>query len=299
MSKKSKAIRALVSGSTGQLGQELMAMCKAYPRIKCDFKNRAKLDLSSKASIYDNLEESSYDFYINCAAYTAVDQAESNAKMAYKVNAEALKYVAEAAPPTCKIIHISSDYVYHTNPGRPLRETDKTNPQGVYAKSKLDGEENLLKSRPDSLVIRTSWVYSSYGNNFVKTMLRLGKDRKALNIVSDQLGTPTYAKDLAVSILEMINNYSRDNFNQTPKAGIYNYSNLGLTDWASFAKEIFKQAKIKCKVGPTTTKAYGAPAPRPLWSMMSKEKIQSDFQLKIPTWKESLASCLKELGHKQ
>lgn len=299
MSNKSKAIRALVSGSTGQLGQELIVMCKAYPQIKCDFKDRAKLDLSSKASIFNNLEGSSYDFYINCAAFTAVDQAESNSKMAYKVNAEALKHIAEAAPPTCKIIHISSDYVYHTDPGRPLVETDKTSPQGVYAKSKLEGEQVLLKYRPDSLVIRTSWVYSSYGNNFVKTMLKLGKERDTLNIVSDQIGTPTYARDLAVTILDMISNFSTENYNQTYKAGIYNYSNLGLTDWASFAVEIFKQTKIKCKVGTTSTKAYGAPAARPLWSMMSKEKIQRDFHLKIPSWKESLASCLKELGYKQ
>ena len=299
MSKNNKVIRALVSGSTGQLGQELKAMSKAYPHINCDFKNRAKLDLSSKTSIYDNLANSAYDFFINCAAFTAVDQAESNAKMAYKVNSEALKYIADAAPPTCKVIHISTDYAYHIDPGRPLIESDRTSPKGVYAKSKLEGEQILLKTKPDSIVIRTSWVYSSYGNNFVKTMLKLGKDRDALTIVSDQLGTPTYARDLADTILDIITNYSEDNINQTHKAGIYNFSNLGLTDWASFAEEIFKQAKIKCHVGTTTTKAYGAPAPRPLWSMMSKEKIQSDFHIKIPTWKESLVSCLKELGYKQ
>lgn len=292
-----RKLNILISGSTGQLGSELQVLQKQYPHYNCYFKNRKELDLSKTKTIKDNLKERNYDVFVNAAAYTAVDKAEQETKIATAVNALALKTIAKEAVPHTKIIHVSSDYVYHLEPGRPLLESDMEKPQGVYAKTKLEGEQYLLSQRPDSLVIRTSWVYSSFGNNFVKTMLRLGKERDQLTIVADQLGTPTYARDLAQTIYDMIDRIDMPNYDNTPKSGIYNYSNLGLTDWSGFAKEIFQQAKIKCEVGQTTTKAYNAPAPRPLWSMMSKEKIQRDFHIEIPHWQKSLTRCLKELGY--
>jgi len=291
-----KKITVLVSGSTGQLGQELRAISKNYPILSFTFKDRKALDLSSEQSIKKNLRNS-YNYFINAGAYTAVDKAEKDKKNARIVNATALKYIAEHASPKTKLIHISSDYVYHTNPGRPLTETDKTNPQGIYAKTKLAGENHLLRKRPDALVIRTSWVYSSFGNNFVKTMLRLGKKLENLNIVADQYGAPTYARDLAECLVQLILREKIETYNQLPKQGVFNYSNHGLTNWSEFAKEIFTISKTKCTVGTTTTKAFNAPAPRPLWSMMSKEKIQENFHLEIPHWKKSLRRCLEELGY--
>jgi len=289
-----KVLKILVSGSTGQLGSELNALKKSYPNFKIELKNRTELDLSSQKSIKSNLSKN-YDFFINAGAYTAVDKAETDLKNAESVNSIALKHIANYTPKKTKIIHISTDYVYHNNPGRLLLETDKTNPRGNYAKTKLAGEKYLLRKRSDAIIIRTSWVYSSYGNNFVKTMQRLGRERDSLNIVADQFGAPTYAKDLATTILDIIMNYNNSNLQELPKCGVFNYSNLGMTTWSEFAKEIFRLSKINCRVGTMTSKAFNAPAPRPLWSMMSKQKIQETFYIEIPHWKESLKRCLAEL----
>ena len=290
-----KVKKILVSGSTGQLGSELKVVQAAYPQFKIEFRNRKQLNLASEKSIKSNLAKN-YDVFINAGAYTAVDKAESELSKVRAVNTTALKHIAKHAPKTTKIIHISSDYVYHIDSDNLLQETDKTEPKGKYAKTKLAGEQFLLKKRPDSIILRTSWVYSSFGNNFVKTMLRLGKDRESLNIVADQYGSPTYARDLAKAILDIIAEYDQPNIQQLPKQGIYNYSNLGMTNWSEFAKEIFRQKKIKCKVGTTTTKAFNAPAPRPLWSMMSKQKFQETFYQDIPHWKKSLRRCLDQLN---
>ncbi len=287
----------LVTGATGQVGSELRHISNLYQNLEMTFKDRKGMDLASKESIKAAFEQKSYDYCINAAAYTAVDSAESDSKTARLVNTTALSHIAQHASKKTKIIHISTDYVYHHNPNRPLIETDKVIPKGIYAKTKLEGEQKLLQRRPDSLIMRTSWVYSSYGNNFVKTMLRLGKEKDSLNIVADQYGTPTYARDIATAIIRIIQNRNIQTFDNLPQNGIFNYSNLGLTTWADFAREIFKQAKIKCEVGETTTKAYGAPAPRPLWSMMSKVKIQKTFHLYIPKWQQSLKNCLLELGY--
>lgn len=286
--------RILVSGSTGQLGQELQHIAKQYKNFKFDFKNRKSLDLSSESQIRQTLQ-APYDYFINAAAYTAVDKAESDQKAAYKVNATALGHIGKYLSPKTQVIHISSDYVYHNDPGRPLSEIDKTKPRGVYAKSKLEGENLLLKHRPDAIIVRTSWVYSSFGNNFVKTMLRLGSSRDALSIVADQYGSPTYARDLAEAIMGIIQNRGVETYSGNHKSGVYNFANWGLTNWADFARTIFKQAKIQCQVSETTTKAYNAPAPRPHWSSMSKERIQRDFHIQVPNWEKSLQSCLKEL----
>lgn len=288
-------VHVLVSGSTGQLGQELQKLSSGHIGYSFDFKSRNTFDLSSTSSIKQALRKKEYDFIINCGAYTAVDKAEKEVKKAFKVNATSLSTIAKYANKKTKIIHISSDYVYHLDLDRPLLETDKTKAVGIYAKSKLEGEQHLLSLRPDSLVIRTSWVYSSFGNNFVKTMLRLGKLKDALTIVSDQYGSPTYAHDIGQTIIHLMNNINSKSVTPELSQGIYNYSNMGMTNWADFAREIFKLSDIDCKVLETDTLSYGAPAPRPLWSLMSKEKIQRNFQLKIPHWKKSLKSCLHEL----
>ena len=293
-----KKLKVLVTGSTGQLGSELKYLASKHKEIDFQFKNRSQFNLNSKESIVSNLKSNkTLDFVINAGAYTAVDKAETDIRLAKLVNATALKHISEYAPKNTKIIHISSDYVYHVNPGRPLNESDKTNPQSVYAQTKRQGEAHLLRHRPDSIVLRTSWVYSSYGNNFVKSMIRLGKTRNQLSIVNDQLGTPTYARDLAEVLIQIMKRQEIETYGDYPKAGIFNYSSLGMTSWDDFAREIFRQTKINCLVGPTSTAAYDAPAPRPLWSMMSKEKIQRTYHIKIPNWKKSLTSCLTELGY--
>jgi dTDP-4-dehydrorhamnose reductase len=287
-------LRILVSGSTGQLGQELNHIATHYPSFTFDFKNRKALDLSSEKSIKKALS-APYDYFINAGAYTAVDKAENDKEAAFQINAKALDQIGKYARPSTRIIHISTDYVYNSDPRRPLLESDQTKAKGIYAQSKLEGENYLLKRRPDAIVLRTSWVYSSFGNNFLKTMLRLGQARDELSIVADQYGTPTYARDIATTIMQMIRNLNTDTYTQSPKSGLYNYANIGLTNWADFAKAIFKMKGISCHIKETTTKAYNAPAPRPLWSMMSKEKIQRDFHIKIPYWQKSLQSCLLEL----
>ena len=200
--------------------------------------------------------------------------------------------MAKYAHSASTIVHISSDYVYHHNPGRPLEESDTTNPHSVYAKSKLAGESLLLEHKAKSIVIRSSWIYAREGHNFVNTMLRLGTSRDELSVVSDQIGTPTYAPDLAEAILRMISTITSDQQNHL--YGVYNYSNEGICSWAEFAEEIFKIKDIACKVNRIDTEQYPTPAMRPKWSVMSKKKIKDDFLLDIPHWKESLRACLQQ-----
>ena len=282
----------LVSGSSGQLGSELQVIAAHYPQFNFVFKTKESFNLESQNTIQKVLQADHYDYFINAGAYTNVDKAESEEEKCFTINARALKWIAEYASDKTQIIHISSDYVYNINKTTPLVETDDTRPKGIYALSKLLGEELLKAIRPDSIIIRTSWVYSSFGHNFVKTMLRLG-DRDALDIVSDQIGAPTYARDLATAIMQIITKIS-DN-PESDYGGIYNYSNGGRTNWADYARKIFELSQQDCKVNDTTTKAYNAPAHRPLWSVLSKDKIKASFDVKINAWDESLAICLSEL----
>ncbi|MBT8189522.1 MAG: dTDP-4-dehydrorhamnose reductase [Bacteroidia bacterium] len=277
--------QVLVSGSEGQLGKALQSLSKEYTQYSFDFFDRQKLDLASESSIQSILEKP-YDFFINTAAYTAVDKAESEIDKCYMVNTDALRLITKHAHPKTKIIHFSTDYVYHNDERVPMNETMPTFPKSVYGKSKLAGEEILIKERPDSIVVRTSWVYSENGHNFVKTMLRLGKKLDHLKIVSDQLGAPTYAMDLADIALKLTDNY---------KAGIYNYANGGQTNWADFAREIFRQSGITCEVSNISTEEFGAAAPRPQWSVMSMEKISQWLETDIPDWKNSLRKCLSRM----
>ena len=235
---------------------------------------------------------------INCAGYTAVDKAEEDIVNADLVNRKAVKKLALVSDElNIKLIHISTDYVFDGKNFKPYCEQFQTNPQGVYGKTKLDGENELLKINPkNSIIIRTSWVYSYYGNNFVKTMLRLGKEKESLGVIFDQIGTPTYAKDLALTIMEII---QHPKFNIQNSVEIYHYSNEGVLSWYDFAKEIMKMAKLDCKINPIETYQYPTPAARPHYSLLNKAKIKSTFNIEIPYWKDGLDDCLRRLGERK
>jgi len=285
----------LVTGSTGQLGQSIKSLATDYPDCKFIFVDRQQLDLSEEISIAGFFENKTFDVIINCAAHTAVDKAESEAELADQINHLAVKQLADIAKQHhSKLIHISTDYVFNGQQYRPYIETDSVEPQGVYGKTKLSGEQaiqNTLKT--NAIVIRTSWVYSEYGNNFVKTMLKLGQERDSLNVIFDQVGTPTYAKDLAKAIMSIVHSLS---FNQTSfKTNIVHFSNEGVTSWYDFAKTIFEYTNLQCQVSPIETKDYPTPAMRPHYSILNKAKIKDTFNLTIPYWKDSLKQCLTAL----
>ena len=300
----------LVTGSQGQVGSELHELHVKYPHYNFIFSDRDTLDITDVKAVQSTCKKNSITHIINCAAYTAVDKAEDDETNADAINHLAVKNLAEVAKEqNISLVHISTDYVFDGKNYRPYIETDSTNPQGVYGKTKLDGEQVLLHINPkNSIIIRTSWVYSSFGNNFVKTMLRLGKERDDLGVIFDQVGTPTYAKDLAEAILEMIPKIN----NEIPE--IYHYSNEGVLSWYDFAKEIMKMAKLTCKVNPIETSQYLAlnadtpvpkgkvgcptPATRPHYSLLNKSKIKKEFGIIVPYWKDSLSECLRKLGER-
>ncbi len=288
-------MKILVTGSNGQVGSELRELAKAYPNIDFLFTDRATLDISDKIMSARVIKEFRPDYLINAAAYTAVDKAEEDSLDAIKINATAIEILSEiCAQHNIWMMHISSDYVYHIHPDRPLLETDETKAQGVYAKTKLDGDQVLLNSKSEYCILRTSWVYSYYGNNFVKTMLRLGRERDELTIVADQIGSPTYAKDIAETLLKMIHQIDQSN-ERSQLIGVYNFSNGGITHWADFARKIFEIENIDCLVKETSTEAYGAAAPRPKWSVLDKKLINSSFGIEIKDWEDSLKDCLNRL----
>jgi dTDP-4-dehydrorhamnose reductase len=296
-------MRILVTGKNGQLGQSINKLINIETKIENNpssnefiFVGREELDLSNNSSIinyFDNHDK--FDIVINSAAYTAVDQAEEEQELANQVNHLAVKQLAGIAKEQkARLIHISTDYVFNGESDKPYIETSETNPINVYGKSKLAGEKALQAVMPmNAVIIRTSWVYSEYGNNFVKTMLRLGKERDELNVVSDQIGSPTYATDLAGAILEIIKNKEFREEDQATQ--IYHYSNEGEISWHDFAKEIFKIAKTNCKVNPITTQQYPTPAKRPKNTLMNKNKIIEKFGVKNANWKEPLNTCITTL----
>ena len=281
----------LVTGANGQLGSEIKAISASYQDFNFLFTDRDNLDIRDKESLKKFCSLNSISTIINCAAYTAVDKAESDVESADKINHFGVKYLAEVAKDQgISFIHISTDYVFDGNNHRPYLEDDTVNPQGVYGKTKLLGENALLKINPaNSVIIRTSWVYSSFGNNFVKTMLHLGRERDELGIIFDQVGTPTYAKDLAQVILNIVPELT----NHTVE--IFNFSNEGVCSWYDFAKTIFELSNVQCKVKPIESKEYPTPATRPHYSLLNKSKIKNHFNIEIPYWKESLKECLTTL----
>jgi len=253
--------------------------------------------LGSEGSISHYFDSNDrFDVIINCAAYTAVDKAEEEQELANQVNHLAVKQLANIAnEQKAKLVHVSTDYVFDGESDKLYTETDKTNPINVYGETKLAGERTLQEIMPtNAIIIRTSWVYSEYGNNFVKTMLRLGKERDELNVVSDQIGSPTYATDLANAILNIVQSIKFKEVGQ--KTQVYHYSNAGKVSWHDFAKEIFKIAKVDCKVNPITTQQYPTPAKRPKNTLMNKAKIAKTFNFQMVKWKNSLSDCLNQLG---
>ena len=288
-------MRILVTGKNGQLGQSINKIVNTgngknnYQQDnEFIFVGREELDLSKKESIASYFDNNNFDVIINCGAYTAVDKAEEEQNLTNQVNHLAVKQLAEIAKEQkAKLIHISTDYVFDGESDKPYIETDKTNPINVYGKTKLAGEKALQAiMSTNAIIIRTSWLYSEYGNNFVSTMLMLGKERDELNVVNDQIGSPTYATDLAGVILEIIDN--KDYQDKDKPTEIYHYSNEGEISWYEFTQKIFKIAKIDCKVNPITTGQYPTSAQRPRNTLMNKDKITQTFNICEPRWKESL-----------
>ncbi len=284
----------LVTGSNGQVGSEIRELSSEY-EYKFFFTDRNSIDITCKDSIRDFCKINSINVIINCAAYTAVDKAEidvENADIGNRKTVKKLSIVSQEL--NIKLIHISTDYVFDGRNFKPYCEEFQTNPQGVYGKTKLDGENEMRDINPkNSIIIRTSWVYSSFGNNFVKTMLRLGAEKESLGVIFDQVGTPTYARDLAKVILDIIPQINNE------KVEIYNYSNEGVLSWYDFAKEIMRMAKLNCKVNPIETFQYPTPAIRPHFSLLNKSKIKTTFNIEVPYWKDSLDECLKKLGERK
>lgn len=282
----------LITGANGQLGNELQVLAPAYPQFEFFPIDIDTLNLCDKADVASFLEENPMDYIINCAAYTAVDKAEDEVETCYKVNREAVANLAGSAQERTRIIHISTDYVFDGTGKTPLKESDPTNPQTVYGNSKLAGEQILMNIRPGSIIIRTAWLYSSFGNNFVKTMIRLGKERDSLNVVSDQTGTPTYAADLAKAILDII---TQCEASALSPSGVYHYSNEGVCSWYGFALKIHELAGIKAgKLHPVPTSEYPTKAKRPMYSVLDKSEIKKTFSLAIPEWEESLKTMMNK-----
>ncbi len=284
----------LVAGSNGQLGSEIKALSSDYS-YNFFFTDRNSIDITNKEDIRNFCQKNNINAIINCAAYTAVDKAETDEINADLVNRKAVKKLALVSQElNIKLVHISTDYVFDGRNFKPYCEEFQTNPQGIYGKTKLDGENEMRDINPkNSIIIRTSWVYSSFGNNFVKTMLRLGKEKESLGVIFDQVGTPTYARDLAKTILDILPKI------ENQKVEIYNYSNEGVLSWYDFAKEIMKMAKLNCKINPIETFQYPTPAKRPHFSLLNKAKIKSTFNIEIPYWKDGLDDCLRRLGERR
>ena len=282
----------LVTGSNGQLGNEIRAIANQYKEYNFVFTDIQELDITDKKQIEKIMKSKDINCVINCAAYTAVDKAEDDIQKARLLNKIAVLNLAETTTQfKALLVHISTDYVFDGKNCKPYTETDNTNPRCIYGKSKLEGEIEVVFNAAKAIIIRTSWLYSSYGNNFVKTIINKGKEKGLLNVVYDQVGTPTYANDLAHAILQII-----PKFNSSNKTEIYNYSNEGAISWYDFAKAIIEIEKIKCDIVPIDSKNYPTPAARPFYSVLNKSKIKKDFSLQIPYWKDSLINCLSKIN---
>lgn len=284
----------LVSGSNGQLGKALQEASLHFPDLKIDFLDRYQLDLShigtkgEEIAWPNELLGTHYDYYIHAAAYTAVDQAEKEVKLCFQVNAMSVKHLAQyLSLKNTKFIYISSDYVYHSLQNTPFIEKDLPQPKGVYARSKLAGEEAVKQNSSDYLIFRTSWVYGEHGKNFVKTMDRLGKEKEEINVVFDQIGSPTWVYDLANMLLTII-----DNGKAGEAKGIFNYSNEGICSWYDFALSIMQFRGHSTKITPVRTTSFPLPAPRPPFSAMDKSHFKEVFGLDIPHWRDALQKCL-------
>lgn len=287
-------MKVLITGSNGQLGSEIRNLYYKYENLEFIFKDLPDLDISDTDSVNSLIINHHINAVINCAAYTSVDKAEENIQLAERVNSLGVSNLINALDKVNgKLIHISTDYVFDGNNSQPYKESDQVCPIGVYGETKREGELALINSDIDAIVIRTSWLYSVFGKNFLKTMLNLGKVKESINVISDQIGTPTYAKNLAKICLDIISNSHLESISK--KGKIYHYSDEGVASWFDFAVLIMKLAGLNCKVIPILTKDYPTLAKRPNYSVMSKEKIKTDFKIDIPDWKESLRECIIKL----
>ncbi len=286
--------QVLIIGSEGQLGIEIKERCKKLPELQFTFTSLETLDVTNTEDLTKTIQAKDYSYIINCTAYTAVDKAESEKELAGKINSTAVEKIGEAANAIeAKVIHVSTDYVFDGRNHLPYKEDVVTAPQSVYGETKLNGEKLLFERHPDSIVIRTSWLYSAHGNNFVKTMIRLGQEREELGVIFDQVGTPTYAGDLADAILHIVESDRNQTIPFVP--GIYHYSNEGVASWYDFTLAILEKMNISCRVKPIETKDYPTPAPRPHYSVLNKAKIKATYQLDIPYWRDSLDACLSNI----
>ncbi len=289
-------ISIVVTGSNGQVGSELQALAAVYPQFQFHFTDAHTLDITKSEQVSDFFAKHRPNYCINCAAYTAVDKAETESDLAQQINVAGAQNLAEAcAKHQVQLFHLSTDYVYHNQQNTPFKEGDPTHPKSVYALTKLAGDDIALATNVQTMVLRTSWVYSSFGHNFVKTMIRLGTERDQLGIVFDQIGTPTYARDLADAMLHLIEQKEEGKFSAAQLQGIFHYSNEGVCSWYDFALAIFELENISCIVKPIETTAYPTPASRPAFSVLNKQKFTSTFDVDIPHWRESLRACLVEL----
>ena len=289
-------MKVLITGSNGQLGSEIKELASNYENLECVFKDLPEMDICDTEVLNTFIIDQHINAVINCAGYTAVDKAEEDLETASKVNVKGVLNLVNALKKVDgKLIHISTDYVFDGNHSQPYKESDPVSPIGVYGETKRAGELAVLNSSIDSIVIRTSWLYSVYGNNFVKTMLRLGNEKKSIQVVSDQKGTPTFAKDLAKTCLDILSNAGSTNISK--KGSLYHYSNEGVASWYDFARAIMEISNIDCNIIPIETKDYPTQAIRPLYSVLDKSKITSDFKVTIPHWRDSLANCLKKINH--
>ena len=281
--------KILVTGSNGQLGNEIRVASSRYTNFECFFTDVDELDICNKQALEMFVAENGINIIVNCAAYTVVDKAEEDVDLCFRINRDAVKNIGEVAQKNnIKVVHVSTDYVFDGTNHLPYTEDMPVCPATIYGKSKLEGEQALMQVCDNAIILRTSWLYSSFGANFVKTMLKLGAERDTLNVIFDQIGTPTYAADLADAILQIVNS---DNF----VSGIYHYSNEGVCSWYDFTKTIHRLAGICCNVQPIETKDYPTKTPRPHYSVLNKTKIKTTCKVSIPHWEESLEKCINIL----
>jgi len=282
--------KVLVTGGKGQLATCIKDVTSNFSEHNFVFKDSNEIDITNASQVEAFFEKEELHFCVNCAGYTNVDRAESEPEIAKKINVNGTHILAEVcAKHKVKLIHISTDFVFDGRTTSPYLEDDKTNPLGVYGRTKLDGELAVKKVLKEHYIVRTSWLYSEYGNNFVKTMLRLGDEKKKVKVVNDQVGAPTYAGDLAIAILQIIKK-------NTDKYGIYHFSNAGSISWFDFAARIFERGGLKGHLLPTTTAEYPTLAKRPGYSVLNTHKIENTFDLNIPKWQDSLEQCFKKLN---
>jgi dTDP-4-dehydrorhamnose reductase len=285
--------KILITGAYGQLGSEIKAISSQYTDYEFIFTDADSLDITSRTAVFDFIKENPIDYIINCAAYTAVDKAEDETDLAYSINRDAASILGEAAAAIqAKFIHISTDYVFDGTSHIPYTEDMPICPQSAYGKTKAAGEIALQEINDNAITIRTSWLYSSFGNNFVKTMIKLGTERDTLGVIFDQVGTPTYAGDLAVAVMQIVSKGKWE-------SGIYHFSNEGVASWYDFTKAIHAIYGISCQVNPIESKDFPTPTPRPAYSVLNKSKIKSTFEITIPYWRDGLERCISVMKNEE